>query len=293
MVSDVALDSRGRVFALQRRMDKPRHPTIADMDAQDRWKALDEMRPTPDSPIILIFDQDGNFLSSWDSPIVTLPTGLSIDPDDNLWITDRDNHVAMKFTPNGTFLMELGLRGRPSDTGCTGYGAPVLRPGEPFNEPTKVIGSPWGDIYATDGDRNCRVHRFAVDGALIASWGTPGDGPLQFRVPHSVYATRDGLLYVCDRSNERIQVLTRDGEFVTQWTTDFDHPTDICMDADEKTVFVTGQGKQHRMSVLDRDGNLLARWKPPASNHGIAIDPHGNLYVAHELDFYLTKYIRL
>jgi DNA-binding beta-propeller fold protein YncE len=292
MVSDVAVDSKGRVFILQRRMDKPRHPTIADMDAEDRIKALDDMEPRRESPVIVVFDRDGNYVTSWDSPIITLPTGLSVDPEDHVWITDRDNHVVMKFTANGNFLMELGTRGRPSDTGCSGYGAPVLQPGKPFNEPNKAIQAPWGDVYVADGDRNCRVHRFTSNGVLLSSWGTPGDGPVQFRSPHSVYADKGGLLYVCDRSNERVQVLTRDGDFVTQWF-DFDHPTDICMDAAEETVFVTGQGQQHRVSVLDRQGKLLARWKPPASNHGIAVDARGDLYVAHELDLYITKYVRL
>src|ERR1700724_1567136 len=73
MVSDVAVDSNDRVFFLQRRMEKPRHPTIADMDAPDRLKALDDMRPRPDSPVILVFDQQGRYLTSWDSPIITLP----------------------------------------------------------------------------------------------------------------------------------------------------------------------------------------------------------------------------
>ena len=67
-------------------------------------------------------------------------------------------------------------------------------PGEPFNEPTRAIVAPNGDLYVSDGYGQFRAHRFAPDGTLLRSWGEQGTGPGQFGWPvHSVHwITRGG-----------------------------------------------------------------------------------------------------
>ena len=283
MVTGVAVDSRDRVYVVQRKADGPEATMAPDLIGH---------RSRPNTPSVVVFDLEGNYLGSWDHGAISYPHNISIDANDFIYISERDLHTALKFTLEGELLLELGTRGVYSDTGCDWWAGEVLRPGGPFNMPGKFVSSPTGDLYVADGDRNCRVHRFSAEGTLISSWGTPGSGPLQFRVPHSIWIDRQGVLYVCDRDNHRIQLLSPDGEFIGQWT-GFDQPTDICMDAAEQTVYITGQGDNHRVSVLNREGKFLACWAPPASNHGIWGDSRGGLYIAEELRKGVTKYVRL
>jgi DNA-binding beta-propeller fold protein YncE len=291
MVTGVAMDSQGRVVVLQRKMDKPRdpeRPTLDDLETEEREQVIKSMTSRQNSPSILIFDREGNFITSWDNEAIFLPHTIFIDSHDNIYISERDYHVLLKFSIDGKLLMELGNRGQPSSTGCTKYGGQVLRPGGPFNMPCKTMVTSEGDIYVTDGDRNCRVHKFTSSGELLMSWGMPGSGPGQLWVPHGVWVD-NGRVYVCDRSNDRIQIFTPDGEFVTQWT-DFSWPTDIHIH--QGTIYVIGQGSDHKVSVLDSDGNILARWAPPASCHSICVDVDGNIYAGEELRCGITKYVR-
>src|SRR5688572_13634240 len=75
----------------------------------------------------------------------------------------------------------------------------------PFNHPTAVAVSLNGEIYVADGYGNSRVHKFSPDGRLLLSWGSPGKGPGQFRVPHSIWVDRNQRVSVCDRENDRVQ----------------------------------------------------------------------------------------
>src|SRR3989442_15119588 len=95
-----------------------------------------------------------------------------------------------------------------------------------------MVPAPSGDLYVTDGYRNARVHRFAADGDLRMSWGQGGKtAPSHFHLPHSLIVDRDNRVYVCDRENNRIQVFSADGQFITMWT-DLRRPLDISMDRD-------------------------------------------------------------
>ena len=122
--------------------------------------------------------------------------------------------------------------------------------------------APSGDIYVSDGYRNARVHRFSAGGELISSWGVPGKGaPGEFYLPHSLWVDSAGLVYVCDRKNQRVQIFSSEGECVSQWT-GLTEPVDICMDGEEN-VFVHEGGtddESPRITVLDRSGNVQARF---------------------------------
>ena len=200
-----------------------------------------------------------------------------IGADDAIYLTDRDEHVAIKYTLDGKPLLVLGTRGQHSDTGCTEDSGTVLRAAGPFNKPSGMVDSPSGDLYATDGYRNSRVHRFSATGELISSWGEPGKtAPGEFHVPHCVWIDRQGVVYVCDRDNSRVQVFTATGEFLAQWT-DFHRPTSIFMDATE-TVYICDLTPS--VSVLDKQGNLLERWATPCGWHWMYGDSRGDLYLA-------------
>jgi DNA-binding beta-propeller fold protein YncE len=188
LVSRVATDSQDRIYVFQRK-----------------------------NPPVVVFDRDGNYLTAWGTGEVTDPHGLKI-VDDVVYTTDRSDSVAKSFTLEGKPLLELGQRGVHSDTGCTGSPWLAERAAGPFNHPTEMMPHPNGDIYVTDGYRNARVHRFTRDGRLVTSWGSPGHGPGQFHLPHSIAIDPNGTLFVADRANKRIQIFTPDGEVLGQWT---------------------------------------------------------------------------
>jgi len=266
-------------------------------DSQDRVYIFNR----GDKPLI-VFDADGNFIRSWGDGKFARPHGIYIDPDDHMFLTDDTGHTVQKFTLDGELLMTLGTRNQPSDTGVTDIDYRTLKqPAGPFHYPTNVAIAPDGEIYVSDGYGNCRVHRFTPDGQLIQSWGDPGADPGEFHLPHGVFIDSRERLYISDRENNRVQIFTRDGQFINQW----DHvirPTNVYVDADDH-VFVAEVGNQvglfpwmtpppdstgARLTVMDLDGNILARWGgshdpySPAdfyAPHDIWLDSRGSIYV--------------
>lgn len=240
---------------------------------------------------VLVFRPSGEFVRGWGEGEFVRPHGIWLADDDTVYTVDDMGHAVRQYSSDGTLLRTIGPSGEPSDTGADGFDYRTIRPdGPPFNLPTKLIVGPGGDLFVTDGYGNARVHRFSPDGDLISSFGEPGDQPGQFNVPHGI-ATDGELLYICDRENSRVQVFTPDGELVTVWT-DVARPAAAFVDHD-KNVFVfelgfrTGvfpwqtpdpSGISSRMSVFNRDGELLTRW----SGDGNAESPEG-FYAAHDV----------
>jgi len=258
-VSAVATDSRNRVYAFQRK-----------------------------DPPIVVFDRDGSYLGSWGISTFTDPHGINI-VDDVIYVTDRDDHVALKFTLDGKPLMVVGTRGQASDTGATKDIELPPRSAGPFNKPTEMMVAPSGDLYVSDGYRNSRVHRFSGQGVLLDSWGQPGkQEPGEFHLPHSLWVDKQGQVYVCDRENSRIQVFTGAGKFLSQWR-DIVKPTDISFDAEE-IAYVSEQ--RPSISVMDKSGKVLARFDTPVSGHGLWVDATGDIYLASVGGKKLIKYER-
>jgi len=273
-VNGVAVDSKDNVYLITR------------MDAR-----------------VIVYDRKGNFIRSWGEEIFTPRThGIAIGPDDSVYTADDGDHTVRKFTPEGKQLMIIGTSGKCSDTGYDGKTiASIKRGGPPFNRPTDVAVAPDGELYVCDGYGNARVHRFKADGTLLGSWGEPGTGPGQFHLPHGIGISSDGRVFVADRENDRIQIFSRDGQFLDMWT-HVQRPTDIYFDRDGR-VYVSelwwraGQssfthGKINYdlpggVRVLDLQGNLLLHWcsadrEAPGNfvaPHAICVDSCGDLYV--------------
>ena len=87
-----------------------------------------------------------------------------------------------------------------------------------FNKPTDVFIKDNGDIYVSDGYENRRIVQFDKNGKHVKSWGKDGIGKGDFKLPHSIDGDSKGNIYVADRSNARVQVFDKDGNFVAQWT---------------------------------------------------------------------------
>ena len=250
MVSAVATDSQDRVYAFQRK-----------------------------DPPVVIFDRDGNYLSSWGDGAFIYAHGIYI-ANDVVYLTDRDSSVCIIYTLDGKPIQMLGRHGVHSDTGCEKAGDLVPRAAGPFNYPTELVPDPSGDLYVSDGYRNARVHRFSAEGQLKYSWGESGKtGRGQFHLPHSLLV-HEGLVYVCDRENHRMQVFTTEGEHITTWT-DIQRPMDISIDGNGILYVSEGpvNDSSARISVLDREGDVLSRFDCRGSGHGSWVDSHGDIYV--------------
>jgi len=245
-------------------------PGVA-VDSQDRVYVFHRGRQP-----LLVFSPDGELLESWGEGLFQLPHGIAVAPDDSLYLVDRDDNVMGRFSPDQELLQVFGTRGQPSPDG------------RPFNRPASVALSHSGDIYVSDGYGASRVHRFSPGGELILSWGSEGEGPGEFRTPHGVQVDGQGRVYVADRENHRIQIFTPDGEFISQLT-GFNRPNNLLLAGDGR-IYVAEL--MHRVSVLDGDGHVLARWdgldsKTPGvfvGAHDICMDSRGDLYVGEVLE---------
>ncbi len=267
------------------------------MDSEDRLFVLNR-----GSHPVAVFDRHGRLAASWGAGQFSSAHGVCIGDDGSVYCTDDGNHTVAKFSDRGEPRMVLGTRDRPSDTGYTrapGAGmaeqvATIRRAAAPFNRPTGVALSARGALYVSDGYGNARVHRFSPAGTLELSWGEPGTGPGQFRVPHSVRLDRQGRVWVCDRENGRIQIFDADGAFIDQWAELHGNPCDLCFDR-SGTVYVSIKSKSlpFAVSIFTPSGALLAHWgsQGPADRvpeqetalfvtpHAIAVDSRGNIYV--------------
>ena len=256
---------------------------------------------------MLVFDRDGTLLNSWGEGLFTRPHGLFIGPDDTLYCTDDLGHVVHQYTADGRLLMTMGTRGQPSDTGATSIDfRSITHAGPPFHYPTNVALSPSGDLYITDGYGNARVHVFSLEGKLRFSWGEPGTGPGQFRVPHGIAIDSDGIVFVADRENSRIQLFSPMGEYLSEWT-DVARPSQVFIHRDGKvyvaelgfragmwpgTKAPSSESPGGRVSIFDRQGKLLARWgggeNPCAPGDFFA--PH-DIWVDSRCDIYVSEVV--
>ena len=249
------------------------NPSAVAVDSMDRVYVFQRLGPP-----VLVFDRDGGFLAAWPRREGQLEDAhhIYIGPDDAVYLADRDAHQVLKFTTAGELLMSLGTR----------YKAAMQAP---FNHPSDIAVAPSGEIYISDGYGNSCIHRFTAAGEHIESFGSPGSGPGQFRVPHSIRVARDGRVYVCDRENHRVQVFSGDGKFLDQWT-DFKSPMGVHIDSDQ-IVYITDQVP--RISILTLDGELLARGRTFENGHNVYTDSRGDLYAVDTTNHRLQKFAKV
>ena len=280
-------------------------------DSQDRVHVL-----TRGTHQLMVFDRQGNLMTMWGSalpgrahglcigPDNSVAHGLCIGPDNSVYLTDINRHMVYRLTIDGKMLLKMGTQDKPSDTGFkpelidiphTGLNDVVAKfevllatikqhSAPPFNMPTGVALSPDGDIFVSDGYGNSRVHRFSPDGTLKYSWGEPGSGPGQFRVPHGVWVDKHERVWVADRHNYRLQIFDIRGKFIDQWT-GLNLPCDVFIDDDE-TIYVAEIARS--VSIFSKNGKLLTRiadQEPDLQRailvapHAISVDSYGDMYV--------------
>jgi len=172
------------------------------------------------APPVIEYNQEGDVVQAWGDPNV-LPIGIHgcfIDHQRNLWIAGSGGGMIQKWTRDGTLLLQIGSR--TTCDGPCGETASLNSSTTVLNQPADIAVDPVnGDVYDADGYGNHRVIVFDAKGQFLRQWGSAGTGPGQFAFvggghPHCVVMSREGLLYVCDRGNDRIQVFDKKGGLV-------------------------------------------------------------------------------
>ena len=241
---------------------------------------------------LMEFDGRGRYLRSLAEGVFTLPHGLRVDAEDNIWATDTGSHIVVKMDAKGRIRMVLGVKGSAQEWHPAGH----LRC---FNEPNDVAFGPGGEIYVSQGHGKgeSRVLKFDADGNFVKTWGGEGAAPGQFRVPHSIITDASGNLYVADRSNQRIQVFDADGAFLRESK----HPGTPCGLArcrDPKHIMMA-HGHTGLIMKLDLHGNVLGatggQGKGPnryGEAHFLALDRKEDIYVADTLNWRVQKLVK-
>jgi len=300
-VGGMAVDRQDHIWVLQR----PGSNTKDDLGAAQTPPAAECCLSAPP---VLVFDAQGNLLKSWGGPGSGFDWpgnehSIFVDAAGNVWITGNGakDRQALKFTSDGKFILQIGH--------------PTAAPMN--NLDISFLGRPAGidldekahEIYFADGYLNRRVIVFDSEtGVFRRMWGAYGEPPTDaelmpydpagppsrmFRTPlHAVHISRDGLVYVCDRVNDRIQVFTKEGKFEKEFilrpkTLGNGSAYDLAFshDAAQKFLLVADGENNVIWTLLRSDGSVQGTTGHAGRNagqfhhvHAIVADSKGNLY---------------
>src|SRR5262245_61923657 len=279
--------------------------------------------------VVLKFDQSGKLVTSFGAGMMVFPHGIHVDRQGNVWVTDgNDNlprrrpgspadaplppapakvvgHQVFKFSPEGRLLLTLGKAGgNPADS--------VADPAA-FYQPNDVITLANGDILVAeghnDGTMSHRIVHFNKDGKYLGQFGKRGSGPGEFMQPHALALDSQGRLFVGDRGNNRVQIMTTDGKFIADWS-QFSRPsglfidtkTDTLYSADSESGSVNPPHKAWTRGIRvgsAKDGKVTYFIPDPQKDlttgtlaaEGVAVDSSGNIYGAEVGPKKVQKYV--
>jgi hypothetical protein len=290
------------------------------IDAQDNAWLLHRPRTLPPdqaamaAPAVLGFDREGNFLDAWGGAgdgyeWPQREHGLHIDYRGFAWLGGNNcparnlpglepvaDDQLLKFTLDGEFVMQLG---RSNASGGNSDSENLHEPADAFVHPAT------NELFVADGYGNHRVAVFDADtGVFKRMWGAfgnvpqdddhcpnlsldsvpDGPGPPQLSVVHAIRVSNDGMVYVADRENRRVQVFTLDGEFIDQiirGDVPFARNLALSPDPEQRFLYVGGgagimvfdRRTLEALTTIDGDGVI-------GPGHQIQTDSQGNLYIA-------------
>lgn len=241
---------------------------------------------------LMEFTPNGDWVRTMGRGVFTLPHGLRIDREGNIWCTDTGAHFVVKMNADGRILMVLGIPGRA----CEWHHAGHLKG---FDEPNDIAFGRNGEVYITQGHGKGEnlVHMFTANGDHVKTWGGNGKAKGQFDQPHSIVMNGKGLLYVCDRSNQRIQVFDGQGNYIRE-TAHPGTPCGLAMCKDQLHM-VMAFGHAGKVMKLDEECNVLgatgSQGKGPnqyGEAHYIAIDHNEDIYIADTLNWRVQKLVK-
>jgi len=301
-VAGIATDKYDRIWVVQR----PRTLTPRERAAEQNPP---EAKCCAAPPPVLLFDTSGNLLRSWGGPGPGYQWpenehGIFVDDNDFVWLAGNGkmDGQLLKFTMDGKFVLQIGKPGTGNDSNST------ERLGSPADVAVDVVAK---EVFAADGYGNRRVVVFDSEtGAYKRHWGAYANKPNDDKQPkydptappsqqfgnpvHCIRLGTDGLIYVCDRTNNRMQVFRKDGTFVSEHI--FEKNTlgtgsvyDLVFspDAAQKLIYMI-DGMNGEVRILDHaTKSVLGRFGRPGRQagqftalHNIAVDRQGNIYTA-------------
>lgn len=301
-VSGIAVDRQDRIWIVHR----PGTLTARERAAEHHPP---EAKCCVAPPPVLVFDQQGNVLKAWGGPGAGYEWpesehGIYIDDNGFVWLAGngKTDGQILKFTQDGKFVLQIGKSGQGNDSNST------VRMGSPADIAVDTAAK---EVFVADGYANRRIVVFDSEtGAYKRHWGAYGNRPSDAKTPpydpakappqqfgnpvHCVRIAEDGLVYVCDRTNDRVQIFRKDGTFVAEHF--FEKNTRgngsvyelvFSRDKDQKYIFMA-DGMNGEVRTVDRaTSEILSQFGRPGRQageftavHNIAIDHAGNLYTA-------------
>jgi DNA-binding beta-propeller fold protein YncE len=261
------------------------------------------------APPVLVFDQSGNLLRSWGGPgegyrWPEIEHGIYIDDQDFVWLagSGMSDGQILKFTMDGKFVLQIGKSSTGPDSSST----------ERLGSPADVaVDTAAREVFIADGYANRRVAVFDSEtGAYKRHWGAYGKKPSDEKTPpydpakppsaqfgnpvHCVRFDKDGLVYVCDRTNDRVQIFRKDGTFVSEHfyeksTLGTGSVYELVFSPDKEQKFIyMADGANGEIRILDhKSKEILGRFGRVGrqagqftSLHNIAVDHQGNVFTA-------------
>ena len=153
---------------------------------------------------LLVVDRQGRVVRSWGRGLYTIPHSVRVDPAGNVWTVDAGSSRVIQYSPEGRKLLTIEVGGLPAEGGS-------------FRGTTDIAFAPGGRLFIADGYGNARILEYDSSGRRIREWGSRGAAPGQFHLPHGIAVDREGILYVADRENGRIQKFDLDGRLLGAW----------------------------------------------------------------------------
>jgi tripartite motif-containing protein 71 len=268
-----------------------KYPTMIAVDKSSNVYVVDQHNQR-----IQKFDSEGNFILMWgklgaEPGEFTYPYGIAVDSKGNVYVSDMNNNRIQKFSPKGDYLASIGSYGTEDGKFKYPYGIAVDEKDivyvidafnyriQKFTSDLKFL-SKWGSeesigfkaympheiAIAKDGNvilsdrQNHRMSVFSKDGALVKRFGDYGEGKEakvgQFSEPHGIAVSAKGDLYVCDRYNFRIQVLSANGEPQAQWL------TSGVFDDSKQFPIAVAAGPDGCVYVVDHYAHCIQKYKP-------------------------------
>ena len=261
------------------------------------------------APPVLEFDQVGTLIHSWGGPgsgfdWPQTEHGIFVDQKDIVWLagSGKPDGQLLKFTMDGKFVLQIGKAGAGNDSNST------ERLGSPADIAVDTVAK---EVFAADGYANRRVVVFDSEtGAYKRHWGAYGKKPSDEKTPpydpakppsaqfgnpvHCVRFDKNGLVYVCDRTNDRFQVFRKDGTFVSEHFYEKDtratgsvYELVFSPDKEQKFIYMA-DGANGEVRILDhgsseivgRFGRVGRQAGQFTALHNITVDHQGNIYTA-------------
>ena len=261
------------------------------------------------SNYLVAVDRDGNIKenwSQWDS-LFNKPHQIYIspyDPERHIWVVERGlgmrdvNMQILKFTNDGSELVMQLVDPEHPRTRAEARANPNPGP-YTYGDPSVMAFFPNGDFLLGDGYWNSRIIRYNARGEFLQEFGELGNGPGQFDLIHGLAIDRSHRIYVGDRSNDRIQVFTENGEFIEEWP-DVSDPVGVFIDENESVWVVSA--RLNRIIKFNKEGELQYHLGAFGGTRGgfsgglsrphqMDVDQEGNLYIVSWDGGWMDKFV--